>query len=49
MAIGVVIVAVETIYAIGYMVILALLDFEDGIPMQKIVSMIADAFEPNYN
>ncbi|MXV77872.1 hypothetical protein F4X73_10205 [Candidatus Poribacteria bacterium] len=49
LAIGVVIVAVETIYAIGYMVILALLDFEDGIPMQKILSMIADTFESDYN
>ncbi len=48
-AIIVVIVAVDTIYAIGYMVILVLLDFGDGTPMQKILSMIADAFEPNYN
>ena len=44
-----VIFAVETIFYIGYMVIFVLLDFEDGAPMQKILSMIADTFEPNYN
>ena len=45
----VVILAVEAIFSIGYMVILVLLDFGDGTPMQQIVSMIEHVFEPTYN
>ncbi len=48
-AITVVLIAVETIYYIGYGVISLLLDFEDEIPMQRIVSMIADSFVLNYH
>ena len=48
-AIIVVIMAVETIFSIGYMAIIMLLGFEDGTLMQKIVSMIAEAFESDYN
>ncbi len=48
-AIIVVIMAVETIFSIGYVVTFLLLDSEDGTPMQKILSMISDAFVSNYN
>ncbi len=48
-AIIVVIVAIETIFSFGYIVIFLLLDFEDVSPMQKILSMISDAFVSNYN
>ena len=48
-AIIVVIISVDTIFSFGYMVIFLLLDFEDVTPMQKILSMISDAFVSNYN